>query len=171
MKCLVKFDQSEYRYPWYGGTMRKRLADVLATQGIEFNPGWEIVKSGEKEDKVCPNGDFTSREHLMDILELAKAGLQFTVVEADAKIQSTLIGQIANKLAQLPSNTASPSQNITVNIEQAQDAFLHKVSDVKICEDYCTDELRERLKEGWRILAVCYQKGNRRPDYVMGRYE
>lgn len=35
--------------------------------------------------------------------------------------------------------------------------------------DCCTDELQSTLAEGWRIMAVCVQPDQRRPDYVLGK--
>lgn len=35
--------------------------------------------------------------------------------------------------------------------------------------DCCTDRLQSLLAEGWRILAVCVQPDQRRPDYILGR--
>ncbi|MGG0793777.1 hypothetical protein ABE137_07195 [Brevibacillus laterosporus] len=34
----------------------------------------------------------------------------------------------------------------------------------------CTEELQKVLNQGWRILAVCPQSNQRRPDYVLGRF-
>lgn len=34
--------------------------------------------------------------------------------------------------------------------------------------DLCTEELQRRLDKGWRIVAVCVQPDQRRPDYVLG---
>lgn len=46
---------------------------------------------------------------------------------------------------------------------------LLAVREAKVLEDLCTDELNEQLQEGWRILAVCPQPDQRRPDYVLGK--
>lgn len=46
---------------------------------------------------------------------------------------------------------------------------LLTVNDVKVRVDLCTEELQRELSEGWRILAVCVQPDQRRPDYVLGR--
>jgi len=35
--------------------------------------------------------------------------------------------------------------------------------------DCCTDHLQTMLNQGWRILAICVQPDQRRPDYVLGR--
>lgn len=40
---------------------------------------------------------------------------------------------------------------------------------VTVVYDTCTNELHSYLKQGWRIVAVCPQPDQRRPDYVLGR--
>lgn len=45
---------------------------------------------------------------------------------------------------------------------------LLKIREVMVKEDCCTDVLQDRLKEGWKIIAVCPQP-SRRPDYILGR--
>lgn len=47
---------------------------------------------------------------------------------------------------------------------------LWLVNDVTVLEGGCTDDLQTKLDEGWRILAVCPQPDQRRPDYVLGRH-
>src|SRR5690606_24693394 len=39
-----------------------------------------------------------------------------------------------------------------------------------LLEDQCTDALQEALNKGWRIIAACPQPDQRRPDYILGRY-
>lgn len=38
-------------------------------------------------------------------------------------------------------------------------------------EDMCTDALQRLLDDGWRIIAACPQPDQRRPDYILGRYD
>lgn len=46
---------------------------------------------------------------------------------------------------------------------------LLTIDEVRIENDCCTDFLNKCLSEGWRIVAVCVQPDQRRPDYVLGR--
>lgn len=46
---------------------------------------------------------------------------------------------------------------------------LLNVNETKVVEDYCTHALQNELDDGWRILAICPQPDQRRPDYVLGR--
>lgn len=86
-------------------------------------------------------------------------------------IQS-LLNRIEEKTAQI---------NKTIDIMKSQ-TFNQKVNvhvggglmvtynDLCLKEDCCTDELQCELNNGWRIIAVCVQPNQRRPDYVLGRY-
>ena len=40
---------------------------------------------------------------------------------------------------------------------------------VKVVEDCCTNQLQGELDSGWRIVAVCVQPNQRRPDYILGK--
>lgn len=42
---------------------------------------------------------------------------------------------------------------------------------VMLMSDACSDALQDNLNQGWRILAVCPQPDQRRPGYILGRYE
>lgn len=46
---------------------------------------------------------------------------------------------------------------------------LLTINDVACHDDLCTDKLMELLDQGWRIVAVCVQPDQRRPDYILGR--
>jgi hypothetical protein len=46
---------------------------------------------------------------------------------------------------------------------------LLTINEVEVQVDCCTDHLNRKLQEGWKIVAVCVQPDQRRPDYVLGR--
>ncbi len=46
---------------------------------------------------------------------------------------------------------------------------LTEYNQLMLCEDVCTDELQHKLQKGWRILSVCPQPDQRRPDYILGK--
>ena len=48
--------------------------------------------------------------------------------------------------------------------------LLVTFNDFMLQEDCCTDTLQEKVNNGWRIVACCVQADQRRPDYVLGRY-
>ena len=48
--------------------------------------------------------------------------------------------------------------------------MLASYNEVMLIEDSCTDQLQSALSSGWRMIAVCPQPDQRRPDYIMGRW-
>lgn len=58
--------------------------------------------------------------------------------------------------------------NNRVDVHVPGNALL-AIDEVFVAEDLCTDALGTYLEEGWRIVAVCPQPDQRRPDYVLGR--
>lgn len=75
-----------------------------------------------------------------------------------------------NRVLGLDTDTAArvPAFNQKVNV-MVPGLGLLLLSEVKLAQDYCTDLLNHELKNGWRIVAVCPQPDQRRPDYVLGR--
>lgn len=43
------------------------------------------------------------------------------------------------------------------------------IDTVKVEVDLCTEALQQELNKGWRIVAICVQPDQRRPDYILGR--
>lgn len=62
----------------------------------------------------------------------------------------------------------SPAFNKCVNVIVPGLGLL-AITEVKVRNNLCTDDLGGELKDGWRILAICVQPDQRRPDYVLGR--
>lgn len=42
---------------------------------------------------------------------------------------------------------------------------------IMLLQDACSDALQTELDNGWRIVAACPQPDQRRPDYILGRYD
>ena len=169
MLCKVRF--SEYEYRWQKEP-RERLHKFLSLKGIPFTLELDKEINAEgKEREIEPNVSFFKEEHLFDIVELAKSGLKFDVMSSGQEIETTYMVRVASMLEKLIDDGPQKSQQQIVNIkyDQSHDTFLSQVNEVDVMEDCCTDDLRRGIERGWRIIAVCYQKGNRRPDYVLGR--
>lgn len=94
--------------------------------------------------------------------------------------------------------TVGPAQQLRVDISEALqelaekqttlrvggggDTFNHKCevhmpgqalsmyNDMMLLEDACTDALQANLNKGWRIVAAMPQPDQRRPDYILGRF-
>lgn len=67
---------------------------------------------------------------------------------------------------------ATPEQSFNQRVEvHIPGNALTVYNKTQLLEDCCTDHLQEELDQGWRIIAVCPQPDQRRPDYILGRYE
>lgn len=74
----------------------------------------------------------------------------------------TVIGLDTNTVAR------HPVVNQKVNVVVPGLGLL-MLSEVRVATDYCTEDLNIDLRQGWRIVAVCMQPDQRRPDYILGR--
>ena len=95
---------------------------------------------------------------------------------------SKLIGQEVWKYISIVERLTDPNISIASLVDKKPDggtynqlvnvavggSTLH-IDAVKVVEDYCTDQLQKELDSGWRIVAVCVQPNQRRPDYILGK--
>ena len=81
------------------------------------------------------------------------------------KIHTELMQKQMEQLNQLSDQTFNNKCNVSVT-----DTFLFQVNQTMLLEDCCTDHLQKQLQDGWRILTICPQPNQRRPDYILGKY-
>lgn len=160
MICAVKFDYWQYA-PKYRENAAKKMDKFLNVQRIG-----SISELPEEELKA-----WYDKTYHFDIVELSNWGLSFStpeIVEAGAdsfhaKV-AVALSMIHRRLDQ--NGVGAPIQ---LHVEGRSDSYLPAVDKVMVLEDACTDKLQEHLEEGWRIIAVCPQRDQRRPDYILGK--
>jgi hypothetical protein len=84
-----------------------------------------------------------------------------------------LMNNLTNKVEKLLTaaermNEAGQSFNAKCQVNVPGLGLL-SINEVTWEEDFCTERLQDKLEEGWRILAICPQPDQRRPDYILGR--
>lgn len=94
-------------------------------------------------------------------LDLLPGATHYEIVERP----KTNAENIAQALVPRPEETRF---NQLVNVV-VPDIGVMRIDRCKLVEDCCTDRLNDHLRDGWRILAICPQPDQRRPDYVLGR--
>lgn len=119
----------------------------------------------------------TNREYLADLEAFVKKFPQIKVKvrgvitsnETSHKLYAQML-EIQKKLENaLKSFNEKIEFNEVCNVHIGNIGLLH-INQVAYAIDKCTEELQELLNDGWRIIAVCPQPDQRRPDYVLGRY-
>lgn len=110
--------------------------------------------------------------NLKDIAKVAPRVLRYIkLLEVDTAM--TIWQHITEKLSEIEAKIggvgdSSRAFNERVNVHVPGLGLL-LINEALVEHDACTERLNDMLQQGWRILAVCPQPDQRRPDYVMGR--
>lgn len=99
-------------------------------------------------------------------IRLTRAAVPYTAWSAVISEVRKLADRIAAGPA--PRSTGDGHFNDRVHVH-VPGLGLMAVQQVEVRPDHCTEALQKDLDAGWRILAVCPQPDQRRPDYILGR--
>lgn len=138
--------------------------DFVRMKDVEFKEG-ESYYSLVENDKYVLSKD--------QIIQLSLAGIKFEikqVVDVAVDITAQLI-----ELAEKPVKIAMESQGGGNTYNNRCEVhlpgnMLAMYNEMQLLEDACTDALQSSLNAGWRIVAACPQPDQRRPDYILGRF-
>lgn len=75
------------------------------------------------------------------------------------------LNRIETRLAEVKIESQQFNNKVGVHVSNTK---LMEITNTMVMEDACTDALGVELRRGWRILAVCVQPDQRRPDYILG---
>ena len=81
--------------------------------------------------------------------------------------QVDILNKMISKTLENLKQTSELSWNAKVAVPVS--TWLNNVNEICLKEDCCSDALQDHLNDGWRIMAVCPQPDQRRPDYILGR--
>lgn len=84
-----------------------------------------------------------------------------STIEEKTKVLQETVTTIQN----LETVNFNPKCNVHVG-----GGMIATFNDISLLEDACSDSLQQEITKGWRIIACCVQPDQRRPDYVLGRY-
>lgn len=109
---------------------------------------------------------------LHELTKLSEGGVSLAV----RSVSSIDVGFNFNEFAHKAEQQLLANADVSVNnYNQRVDVHmpgqaLAMYNELMLLEDSCTDRVAESLDNGWRIIACCPQPDQRRPDYVLGRY-
>lgn len=140
----------------------------------------ELAKVVGREIELDDDGDpKTYSKYTGPVGEILQAINGTAKIEIEGITEPAPLVQIGEQLARLqvapdgsvaPAADAEPDTYVNNKIDvHVPGLGLLAIGDVLLEEDCCTDHLREQLAAGWRIVAVCPQPDQRRPDYILGR--
>ena len=115
------------------------------------------------------NGVFTPEEFSV----LVADGVTFTEVTSKKITAETKAIQNFTTLEEKVEKLLESGNNLNLNERcdvHMPGQALANYNSTCLLEDICTDELQRYLDNGWRIIAACPQPDQRRPDYILGRF-
>lgn len=106
------------------------------------------------------------------ILKLSLSNISFTVIEKiDLSIDITdQLVALAEKPIKLTQESVGDQYYNSKCEVHMPGMAMSMYNEMLLLEDCCTDALQSKLNAGWRIVAACPQPDQRRPDYIMGRF-
>lgn len=129
----------------------------------------------DEEPAACNYLLVTVEELLLDreqLLAMSIRNIRFEVIQ-EIKVDIDITQQII-ELAEKPIKIITESSK--------GDTYNHKCevhmpgqglslyNEMLLLEDECMDSIQSHLNSGWRIVAACPQPEQRRPDFILGRF-
>jgi hypothetical protein len=161
-------------YYWY--------RDELIEKDGKYFKGEKAIESYYIRERPNPYLDWVSIKTNNQIVDLEWFALNCRYpfyIEKCIKTEEPTVQNIQSLLNKIEEKTMQIDKTIDI---MRQQTFNQKVNvhvgggliatynDLCLKEDSCTDVLQSELNNGWRIIAVCVQPNQRRPDYILGRY-
>ena len=161
--------------------------DCIEKDGKYYKDNDDMEKGKKVENyylyiKYTGNVDYVHVEkdnHLVDLLPFAtKCQHKFFIAQSVKSKEPTIhninailqtLTEKAEKINHLVDKMKENTFNSKTNVHVGG-GLITTYNDLLLKEDICTDALQSDLNNGWRIIAVCNQPDQRRPDYILGRY-
>lgn len=163
-----------------------RIKGIDCSQAVEDGPyitnSGEIITAYRLVDKVPDSIDVASLvvvsgSHLVDLLKFAPlCKFPYSILECvqpstAPDILQELLLTVESKVERLVTTISNANKDFNTKCDvHVGGGLIATFNEICLKEDTCTDLLQTTLAEGWRIIAVCVQPDQRRPDYILGRY-
>ena len=130
-----------------------------------------VKPQGYGAHKGEPGMDFGYQPVLLsyeDLVFLGSLGCSFQPKDSDnlmlVKMQGMITG-LKNDVEELR------IEGRTSVVVHAPNSALMSYNKIQLLENACSDDVQDSLNDGWRIIAVCPPNCQRRPDYILGKYD
>lgn len=142
---------------WYKGT-EEEYKEYYKNPGT-FEDGYTI----EFDKMLLNDSEFHIVFKWVEVIDVLNQDVQYHEVMIDL---NALADKIMNKVI------ANSSHLFNSRLEVHQPNMpLFQYNEYTYQTDCCTERLQdEYIDKGWRVVCVCPQPDQRRPDYILGRY-
>lgn len=145
----------------------ERILEISFGWGVKWTPD-EVLRLSQVTGEECRLSEdgtlnYTHQDQKMTLTEVLSFGKEFTVKKR------LPFARITEELDEFQPRPQAPAPlNARCNVIVGGTSVM-EIKEVKVCTDFCTEALQDELNYGWRILAICVQPNQRRPDYVLGK--
>jgi hypothetical protein len=162
-------------YYHYRDELEHKEDDKYYKDGKEISSYYICERPKNNLDWVIPE----QNNQLVDLDSFITKCTYPFYIERCVKTAEPSVANIQSLLYQVEQKTTEINKTIDIMKQQTfnQRVNVHvggglitTYNELKLKEDSCTDELQRELNDGWRIVAVCVQPDQRRPDYILGRF-
>lgn len=158
---------------------------MIARVDFTYNAKMKICKDEHlwnAVNEIIPIGDwkdgqsyFNIGEVILDVTligqQLMDLGIEF---EVKAMAQNVFVKDVNAQIQDLSRRLKMTEVRLCNSGDIVQvhvpNLGLLAINEVEWIDDACTERLQDELDKGWRILAVCPPLMERRPTYIIGRY-
>ena len=166
----------------YHKDFSKEIIDMLLSKGgqkvVPYNSPCKTVKNWDELSEEVKMEQYYcvqfSNGVLLDELEYSKI---YKEVEVLSLISQDIIKHEVDidldKLSTVIANKVMTNSSHLFNkkLEVHQPNMpLFQYNNYRVLEDCCTESLQDYIDRGWRVVCVCPQPDQRRPDYILGKY-
>lgn len=134
-----------------------------------------VVEEGGKEtytSRRIIEGQSTIVLTDKQLVKLAVSGVTFKVLHPiSVELEDislpfrTIEGKTGEQLGSVSNNTYNNKCDVHM-----PGNMMASYNELMLVEDSCSDVIQTHLSSGWRLVAVCPQPDQRRPDYILGRF-
>tara|TARA_R110002124_G_C8974430_1_gene515633 strand:+ start:16538 stop:17110 length:573 start_codon:yes stop_codon:yes gene_type:complete len=176
MKIQARVHHVTIKEPYDAGrtadSFREYAAKFRDLDFIELNT-WESQAEIESEwSRRVLSKEAATILNEDQILQLAIRNIEFKVesstnVTLDVSKQLVELAEKPIRLLSEGDGGVNHNHHVEVHMPNHAMAFYNEVM---LLGDACSDNLQMQLTNGWRILAACPQPDQRRPDYILARF-
>lgn len=171
------------------------IADSVECEGLVVEDGelqnfynWahtydeEEASLSEGKKKFVTISDYVelkpSKEYLIEVEPFIQKFPTIRIkIRGTVQTSNSAVANMLKQMQEVQDKFHKALQSFDEKIEFNQKCDVHignlgllNINQLGYAVDKCTQELQVVLNQGWRILAVCPQSNQRRPDYVLGRF-
>ncbi|ATB52664.1 hypothetical protein PVS_28 [Vibrio phage vB_VspS_VS-ABTNL-3] len=169
---IIDIFEVEFSPPYENFSSEKKFLDAIEPYTAFGVEAAEYKKDGY--GSCAKYGTTTQMLSGYEVLEALSSGLKLEVKQKKGvKLRAS---EIFAMLGEKPTINVTRQEEIPNNFNSHCEVHmpgqaLSFYNNTMLMEDACTDALQSELEQGWRIIAVCPQPDQRRPDYILGRFD